>query len=82
MTTTEHEAVAPDLVLVHEVGADEAPGATTCGRGWCAPGGTQCLTCRLADADCDACGAPAEVLADDGTDRGLPLCLACNAEAA
>lgn len=68
-------------------------GPTIDGHMQTAPEATRCLTCEgagvpqcnvcfLADAACDACGEAAEVLADDGTERGLPLCLACNAEAA
>jgi len=53
------------------------PEATRC-RACEGTGMVQCDSCFLADAACDCCGEPAEVLADDR----LPLCLACNAEAA
>ena len=77
MTTTEREAVAPDLVLVHDLDAEGAPEATRCAA--CeGTGMVQCDACLLADSVCDACGERAEVLID-GT---LPLCHACNAEAA
>jgi hypothetical protein len=72
-----HEAVAPDLVLVHDLNAEFTPEATRC-RACEGTGMVQCDSCFLVDAACDACGEPAEVLADDR----LPLCLACNAEAA
>jgi len=60
---------------------ETSPEATRC-RSCEGTGMVQCDACFLFDAVCDACGEPADVLADDGTARGLPLCLACNAEAA
>lgn len=57
---------------------DEAPEATRCAA--CeGTGMVQCDRCYLSDAACDACGEPAEVFVGD---ERLPLCHACNAEAA
>jgi len=60
-----------------------APEATRC-RACEGTGMVQCDPCFLADASCDCCSEPAEVLAREPGEsgRGLPLCNACNAEAA
>lgn len=81
MTTTEHEAVAPDLVLVHEVGGGVLPDA--CGAKGCYAD-RRCAECRLKAGDaCEACGAPGEVVVEDVLCRkcAAPVCWYCDAPA-
>lgn len=75
MTTTEHEAVAPGLVLAHEAGREILPDA--CGAKGCYPD-RRCASCRLADGDaCESCGGDGEVLG--GMFREVVLCASCKA---
>jgi len=70
-----HEAVAPDLVLVHDTAAPVLPDA--CGAKGCYPD-RRCAECRLADGDgCEDCGAAGEVVVE-----GNVLCASCSAEGA
>jgi len=70
-----HEAVAPDLVLVHDLDADVSPDA--CGAKGCYSD-RLCAACRLKAGDaCEPCGAPGEVLG--GMFREVVLCCGCKA---
>jgi len=81
MPTMIHEAVAPDMVLVHDLNAEVLPDA--CGAKGCYPD-RLCARCRLKAGDaCEACGAPGEVVDEDVLCRkcAAPVCWYCEAPA-